>query len=104
MALALGHADVDAMLDSFDSRTWSEWQVFWHLYGFGEKRMDVRFAQLMTLLANLVRGKDSQPVTVDDMLADDDSEDDDEIEVELSGDIVDEDQLIFDTIYREATD
>lgn len=103
MALALGHADVDAMLDSFDSRTWSEWQVFWHLYGFGEKRMDVRFAQLMTLLANLVRGKDSRPLTVDDMLADDDSEDD-EIEVELSGDIVDEDQLVFEAMYGEAAD
>lgn len=92
------------MLDGITSQAWSEWQVFWHLYGFGEKRMDVRFAQLMTLIANLVRGKDSQAIAVEDFLFDDDGGDDDEFDIEVSGDYADEDQLIFEAIYREATD
>lgn len=97
------------MLDSISSQAWSEWQVFWHLYGFGEKRMDVRFAQLMALIANLVRGKDSPAVSVDDLLLDEDGDEDDdtfdagEIGTELS-EIVDEDQAIFEAMYREATE
>lgn len=95
------------MLDGFSSRAWSEWQVFWHLYGFGEKRMDVRFAQLTALIVNLVRGKDISPVTVDDILPDDGEDDEDEddvdVESELAGGIVDEDQAIFEAMYREGT-
>ena len=102
--MASGHVDVDAMLDALTSQAWSEWQVFWHLYGFGEKRMDQRFAQLMALIANLVRSKDTQAIAVEDFLFDDDGTGDDEFDdTELHGDIVDEDQLIFAAMYREAT-
>jgi hypothetical protein len=95
------------MLAGISSQAWSEWQVFWHLYGFGEKRMDVRFAQLMALIANLVRSSDSPGAGVDDFLPDeeyDGSDDDEEIDVELSGEVIDEDQLIFEAMYREATE
>jgi hypothetical protein len=101
----LGQTDVDAMLEGISSRAWSEWQVYWHLYGFGERRMDVRFAQLMALIANLVRGKDSPAVSIDDILPDEDGDGDgdeyDESSLESSG-IVDEDQLIFEATLREA--
>lgn len=99
------------MLDGISSRAWSEWQVFWNLYGFGERRMDVRFAQLMALIANLVRNKDSPAVSIDDMLPDEDGDgenDDgwdeyDESDMEQGG-IVDEDQMIFEAMLREAMD
>lgn len=95
------------MLDGISSRAWSEWQTFWHLYGFGEKRMDVRFAQLMALIANLVRGKDAPAVSIDDILPDDDDDSDEAWgEYDESGmeqdEVADEDQLIFEAMLREA--
>ena len=99
--MALGCPDVDAMLDGMSSRQWSEWQVFWRTYGWGERRMDVRFAQLMTLIANLVRSNDAPPVGVEAFLPDDD--DDEEIDAaDVGGEIVDEDQLIFEAMLSEA--
>lgn len=108
--MALGYAGVDAMLDGMSSREWSEWQVFWRLYGFGERRMDVRFAQLMALIANLVRDKDSSPVSPEDILPDEDGEDDGDYsdygesagELQTDASIVDEDQMIFEAMLREA--
>lgn len=91
------------MLAGMSSREWSEWQVFWRLYGFGEQRMDVRFAQLMAMIANLVRGKDSPPVSVEDILPDDgDDGDDDGDEYDEQREILDEDQLIFEELLREG--
>lgn len=97
------------MLDGISSRAWSEWQAFWHLYGFGEKRMDVRFAQLAAQIINLVRSKDSPPVSIDDLLPDENGEDEDGEygegwagESTEAGEIVDEDQLIFEASLREA--
>ena len=96
------------MLDAMSSRQWSEWQVFWRTYGWGERRMDVRFAQLMTLIANLVRAKDASPVGVDAFLPDDgadDGDDDEDEEIgaaDAGGEIVDEDQLIFEAMLSEA--
>lgn len=103
--MAVGEADVDAMLEGLSSREWSEWQVFWHLYGWGERRMDVRFAQLMSLIANLVRSGDTSPITPDEFLPDEDDSDDDEIEAVLTeATVLDEDQAIFEAIYREVTE
>lgn len=92
------------MLDGISSREWSEWQAYWNEYGFGERRMDGRFAQLMVLLANIFKGKDSPPVTADDILPneDEDDEGDEYGESDELSEIVDEDQLIFEATVREA--
>ena len=101
--MALGCPDVDAMLDGMSSRQWSEWQVFWRTYGWGERRMDVRFARLMTLIANLVRSNDAPPVAVEAFLPDDGDDDEEEIDAaDVGGEIVDEDQLIFEAMLSEA--
>jgi hypothetical protein len=92
------------MLDGLSSREWSEWQVFWHLHGWGEKRMDVRFAQLMSLIANLVRSGDDGPIPPDQFLPEEYDPDDDEIEAVLTeATALDEDQAIFEAMYREMT-
>lgn len=115
--MALGYPDVDALLDGMSSRQWSEWQVFWRTYGWGERRMDVRFAKLMALIANLVGGRDGEPVGIEHFLPDEDT-DEDTVDDEYgeygeygdygggfaapSGGIVDEDQLIFEAMVREG--
>ena len=114
--MALGYPDVDALLDGMSSRQWSEWQVFWRTYGWGERRMDVRFARLMALIVNLVGGGDGEPVGIEHFLPDentDEDTDEDTVNDEYgdeygggfaapSGGIVDEDQLIFEAMVREG--
>ena len=101
--MALGCPDVDALLDGMSSRQWSEWQVFWRTYGWGERRMDVRFARLMALIVNLVGGGDGEPVGIEHFLPDDGDDDEEEIDAaDVGGEIVDEDQLIFEAMLSEA--
>ena len=110
MALALGYPDVDAMLDAISSRQWTEWQVFWHTYGFGERRMDGRFAELTALISNLVRDKDTPPITAADLLPDESGDEDeggedgennaiDEAAVAAE---IEEDKRIFEALLAEA--
>lgn len=107
--MALGHSDVDAMLDGISSRAWSEWQAYWNEYGFGEKRMDARFANLMAWIANLLSGKDSPTITAGDILPDENDEPDADWWDEYyeasadSGEVADEDQMILEATLREAT-
>lgn len=94
------------MLGRLSSRAWSEWQAFWHLYGWGEQRMDARFARLMSLIANLVRSGEDGPITPDEFMPDMDLDDEeDELEAELTeATALDEDQAIFEAMYREMTE
>lgn len=90
------------MLSGISSRMWSEWHAFWQEYGWGERRMDVRFAQLMAQIANLVRKEGAPTVSAGDFLPDeggDEWEGDDDGEPDV---IVDEDQIIFEALVREA--
>lgn len=93
------------MLDGISSRAWSEWQAYWNEYGFGEKRMDVRFANLMAWIANILSNKDSPPISAGDILPDEDGDGDsdeyDESDMEPS-EVVDEDQAIFEAMLRDA--
>ena len=93
------------MLADISSREWSEWRAFWQLYGFGERRMDVRFARLMALIVNLVPGDGRQPASPADFLPDEDEDEYDGEYGEADGDeqaVLDEDQLIFEAIVAEA--
>lgn len=94
------------MLAGISSRMWSEWRAYWSQYGFGERRMDGRFAQMIAQIANLGRGQGDTPVTARDILPDEDGDEwedggdgDDDLEPEA---VVDEDQLIFEALAREA--
>lgn len=100
----MGRPDVDAMLDSISSREWSEWMVFWRRYGFGERRMDGRFAGLMAQIANILRGEGDALVTTEDILPDEDEPDDegDMLDEYDTSDVLDEDQIIFEALAREA--
>jgi hypothetical protein len=53
--LAVGEADVDALLARITSEQLSEWMAFYMLEPFGEERADLRMATLASLLANVNR-------------------------------------------------
>jgi hypothetical protein len=56
------------MLASVPARTILEWQAYYQLEPFGESRADLRNAMLCSLVANIMRGKDSEPVQLDDFM------------------------------------
>lgn len=56
LALQLGRADVDAMLESITSRQFAEWQAFFELEPFGSRWDDLRFGQLAAVLRAAVLG------------------------------------------------
>ena len=53
--MTLGVWDVDAMMRAMPSRLLSEWMAYARLNPFGERRADLRNAQLMALTANVNR-------------------------------------------------
>lgn len=52
LALALGWPSVEWGLSHMGSQELTEWMAYFELEGFGDDRMDLRFARLLHLLAN----------------------------------------------------
>jgi len=57
------------MLAGMSSRQFSEWQALWQIEPFGEYREDWRWACLMALLANMVRGEKGELVSPQSFLS-----------------------------------
>ena len=61
------------------SREFAEWLAFAGLEPLGDARGDLQAAIIAATVANMLRGKDSQPVSIEDMLPHfDDAETDEE--------------------------
>lgn len=50
--MAVGEADVDALLDRIPSHLLSEWMAYYSIEPFGEARADFRNATLLSFLAD----------------------------------------------------
>lgn len=57
------------MLSTMTSRQMAEWQALWQIEPFGEYREDWRWACLMALIANMMRGEKDDPVQPSDFLS-----------------------------------
>lgn len=68
LAIALGHVNVRRMLAQITFEELQEWRAFAELEPFDEERNDLRTAQVCRTMANMWRGKDSEAVTLGDML------------------------------------
>lgn len=61
---------VRELLDGMTSRELSEWMAYYSIEPFGERREDMRAAQICAILANIHRGEDTPPFSVDDFMPD----------------------------------
>jgi hypothetical protein len=52
------------------AREFTEWQAYYSLEPFGERRADYRTAQIVQMLANINRGPDTKPFPLSDFLPD----------------------------------
>lgn len=56
------------MLAGMSSRQFSEWMAYAAVEPFGEEREDYRLAYALSVIVNLFRGKNDQPVRLVDLL------------------------------------
>lgn len=56
------------LLARVDSRELTEWMAYAELEPFGERRADVRAAEIAWVMANLWRGKNQKPYELEDFL------------------------------------
>lgn len=68
MAVRLGIANVDAMARSLTAKQLLEWEAYEDLEPFGELRQDYRIASIVTMLANINRGKGKKAYTLEDFV------------------------------------
>lgn len=68
LALNLGRADVDAMLDEMSAIQFREWMAYAELEPFGGDVDEIRSAQLRALIMNAVGTKDGRTVSALDLL------------------------------------
>jgi superfamily I DNA/RNA helicase len=78
--LAVGEADVDALLERIPSRLLSEWMAYYSIEPFGEARTNYLLAILASLLANMQRDpkKRREPFEPQDFLPELNSTDEEE--------------------------
>lgn len=57
------------MLTNMSSRQLSEWQALWSIEPFGEYREDWRWACLMALIANMMRGEKGEIMSPQDFMS-----------------------------------
>lgn len=67
LALALGHADVDAMLEGMSASQMTEWIAYYSLEPFGQDRGDIPAAVIAAQVANTIPRK-GRPVSPNDYL------------------------------------
>lgn len=62
--------NVDQMLQEIDAVQWAEWREYARLNPFDEERMDIRFAQIAWIIANVNRDpkKQRQPFALEDFV------------------------------------
>lgn len=65
---------VRQLLRSIDAAELTEWQVYARLEPWDETRADLRAGILASVIANIWRGKDAQPLTPRDFMPDFDPE------------------------------
>lgn len=56
------------MLRNMTAKQFAGWEHFASLEPFGELRMDYRIASVVQMIANVNRGKDQKPFTLDDVV------------------------------------
>ena len=61
MALALGIARIDVLLDQLSATDLAEWMEFYKLEPWGDERADYRAGVVASVVANIHRGKDVKP-------------------------------------------
>ena len=57
------------MMAGMSSRQMAEWQALWQLEPFGEYREDWRWACMMVLIANMMRGEKSEALSPQDFMS-----------------------------------
>ncbi|MCR4301789.1 MAG: DUF4035 domain-containing protein [Sulfuricaulis sp.] len=68
LALATGRVDVGGMLRGLTAKQFMAWVSYMRLHPIGERRADYRAASVCAVIANVNRGKDQKPFTVEDFL------------------------------------
>lgn len=68
LCLKLGYAHPDKLLKELTSEQLAEWAAFLRIEPDADSRSDVLQAQLLTLTANINRGKDDAPFSPYDFL------------------------------------
>jgi hypothetical protein len=68
LALALGYASPRRMLREMTRQEWQDWRQFLSVEPFESVRMDYRIASVVQILANVNRGKNQQPVKLEDCI------------------------------------
>lgn len=61
LALELGEPNVDVLKRKITSRQFAEWMAFFRVEQYGPVGMDVRFAQLMSVIANSLTEEKFKP-------------------------------------------
>jgi len=59
---------VDGMLAGMSSRQMAEWRAFGSLEPMGEERADFRMAYALSVIVNMLAGKDAEPVSPLDLM------------------------------------
>jgi hypothetical protein len=57
LALAMGEANVDAMLARISAGQYMEWRAYYEVEPWGGERMDAAFARLQSQIHNMMRRK-----------------------------------------------
>lgn len=65
--MTTGHVNVKAMLKLFTAKQFFDWQAYYQLEPFGGERDDLNAANVAQVVANVNRGKNQRPYTLDDM-------------------------------------
>jgi len=68
LAVKLGKANVDELKRSLTAKQIMNWMAYAELEPFDERRQDVRIASIVQMIANVNRGKDQKPFTLNDVL------------------------------------
>lgn len=66
--MRLGIANVDRLARSLTARQLMEWEAYAELEPFDERRADYRTASIVQTIANVNRGKNQKPYTLEEML------------------------------------
>lgn len=68
MAVRLGVWDVAVIARGLTAKKFFEWEAYAQLEPFDERRADYRAASIVTMLANLHRGKDQKAYSLEDFV------------------------------------